>query len=126
MSARASIYFDCNQLRDVLLLEDVSGSLAYGDAKEAFSKIGKVRISLDDDRLVDDIVKALTRLQRDAAKRRLERDVARLTRELGNAQQTKIQRNAEWKRADEEERAIHSKLHLVQKNLDALLAQEGS
>lgn len=131
MSARASIYYDSSHLRDVLLLEDVSASLAHehpeqGNSPLAYSAVAKVQINLDDDQLVDDIVKALTRLQRDATTRRLQRDVARLHREHTQAVEARRMYHADWQRAVEDERSLFSQLTAAQTALNKITFPEGS
>jgi hypothetical protein len=126
--ARASVYYDTAYLRDVLLFEDVSASLTQDELigkPVTYSTRARVKINIDEDGLLDDLVTALTKVQQERKATAVRRNVELLTRQRDDAIKSRQARQEDWKRADELEREIHSKLHDAQKALAALTAPDG-
>lgn len=110
MNARAVIYYESQTLRDVLLIE----------APIISSSKQKVRIDIDDDRLLDDLVEVLTKEQHARRVRVTRARVERLEAKRRDAIAARQRRHAEWKAADDTERAVHHELHVAQQALQAL------
>lgn len=111
MSARANVIYDSQYLRDVLLIE---GASLVGKGE------GRVYIGLDDDNLLDSLVEVLTKEQRARNLRVKRASVERLEAKRRDAIAARQRRHADWKAADDHERAVHHELHVVQQELKAL------
>lgn len=110
MSARAIVYYEPETLRDVLLIE----APVVGEGNR------KIRIDIDDDRLLDSLVEVLTNEQRARKLRATRARVERLEAKRRDAIAARQRRHAEWKASDDFERLIHHELHDAQQALQAL------
>jgi hypothetical protein len=119
MGAQASVTYDAQYLRDLLVIEglrpaDVSVH-AGGTA---------ISIDLSDDRLLDGLVELLAKEQRERQIRALRNKVQGLERKHSEAIAARQAAHAAWEDSNDRQRAVHSELYAARQALLALNPEE--